>query len=1204
VSIVVQCPHCETKFNLQPEMIGRSMRCPNLDCRQTFIVKDTGRAVEPLPPEPAPPLPATTRRAEKPRAAAPAKPAVVEAEIVEAAVVAPPKVKEVVWSAGKDVPPPKGKGKKPVRAEVEEGDDTPPARRKKQKNRRPWLLIGMSVAVVLVLGFGVFYILRYQSKAEAALAAQAKQEYDSTSYAVAAKTYSELAEKYPDSEKAEEYRFFADLASLQVVARALAAGDNPEATIGRLKSFIQTHQKSPLAQHTSGYGRDIHEAGRKLGDDVVAHAAGRVEKFRTDRAKHAEELKLAEKAVATGRELLPLLEPFRGPDERPLDKVRDGLDDVERQVRREYARTAALAKAAAQLEKVSDAMIQAAETDLAATGFLDDPDAQALIATAKGRLREMVKFEAMEAAPRAAPTSASATVLFVTPVGPTRRAPPTAGAENVPPSVFLCVARGILYALDEETGTLLWAVRVGPDAADPPTVTRVELDGGPTDLALVASNAGEPALAAYVVKTGLARWYQPLPAPAAGPAVVVGGRAYVALRDPEGSVYEFDITSGTRKGRIRLGQPAGPGLVVRPGTGLLYAAADARRVFVIDAGAKDDGGAPVPPRCVQVIGTRHEAGTLRTPPVLIGPEGDAASERWMVLPQTDGKLRAFVLPPIQPPPADGSVPLESAATPDAELPLDGWVWFPPASDGERLALVTDRGEFRVFGVKQPSNFDKAVFPLPSPALPAPAAGTAVRGLVLPAEESAFWVLANGTVQKFRVANIPSRSLEVVVAGPAAPIGEPTQPPQLNNRRDAACLVVRSQTSAGCKAVLLNLATGELRWQRQLGVIPAAPPIPHEGVVVLAAEDGGLVAVPGTGATATGQTTVAPPAWVIGVPPENATGPTRVALSADGKSAFTVTPVVAKEEGKPVAQYVIRRVAGGRVVHEGVVAAPGAIAGAPVVLGESLLIPASDGFVHRHTAGTSRANPDTLTAGPPWAGGPRGADVECSITPTSDTAFLTNDGGKQLKAWTWPRTGSYSQGTGKWEMRDRPAGPGVVLPPLTAGDSPRLLIADVSGTVRLYAADRGGEHLKQWRPGGAHPPGKPSSPLVVQADTAGRLVVAFTVEDRSLVCLDPEKDGLMWAVRLGDEADATLVGAPQPAGAGRWLATDLGGRVTLYDAEGGKSPPLAIALPGAVPARAAGSVGGSGILAPLSDGSAVVLTPPAGPPAAPAPKPKE
>jgi len=42
-------------------------------------------------------------------------------------------------------------------------------------------------------------------------------------------------------------------------------------------------------------------------------------------------------------------------------------------------------------------------------------------------------------------------------------------------------------------------------------------------------------------------------------------------------------------------------------------------------------------------------------------------------------------------------------------------------------------------------------------------------------------------------------------------------------------------------------------------------------------------------------------------------------------------------------------------------------------------------------------------------------------------------------------------------------------------------------------------------------------------------VAYTVESKFLVCLDPDRDLPLWAVRTGEDADATLVGAPQPAG---------------------------------------------------------------------------
>ncbi len=94
-SIVVQCPHCKTRFNLQSEMNGKAMRCTNLECRNVFVV----RALEEKGP--------TYGRSPQPDHAAKVKPVVdavgVEAEVADAVVV-PPKVKEVVRSEDTDAP--------------------------------------------------------------------------------------------------------------------------------------------------------------------------------------------------------------------------------------------------------------------------------------------------------------------------------------------------------------------------------------------------------------------------------------------------------------------------------------------------------------------------------------------------------------------------------------------------------------------------------------------------------------------------------------------------------------------------------------------------------------------------------------------------------------------------------------------------------------------------------------------------------------------------------------------------------------------------------------------------------------------------------------------------------------------------------------------------------------------------------------------
>jgi len=1188
-------------------MVGKSMRCPNLDCRQVFTVKPQAREVEPPKSDPVPvpsprPLPPEPARGKKARP----QPAVVEAQIVDAAVVAPPKVNEVVWSEGADLPPISGQTPF-TQALLDETDDQPILRRKKKKGRGPVILIGMSIVIALLVGGAVIYIVQQQGRAEDKLNDQAKEEYKKGDYGAAAKIYEKLVADYPDGDRTPEYRFFAELSATQILIRSVTNRENPDAAVERLKKFLEAEKDSQFAKPKSGFGSDILEAGRKLGEDIAGHADDRVKAYRSDRSGKAGELERAEKAVATGQALLPQLEQFRAADDPPLDSIRNDLDAVEAAVKHERERMAAITKARSDLQHVSDANIQKVENDLAAGGFDSDDEARQLIADSKGKLLELVKYEPFPADPRSPPASSAATILFVSPVGPTRRAP-TAGVGDVTsPSVFLALARGLLYAIEEDGGTLLWALRVGADALYPPTVAQIDLATGPTDVAVVTSNVdGISAVAAYVVRTGAPLWYQPLELPdlqkpgrlisipAAGPSVVVGTRVFVPLRDETGTIFEFDLTTGTRRGRIRLCQPIGlNAIAVRPGTGLLYVAADARRVYVIDAGARDEDGNPLPLRCVQVIATGHLPGTVRTPPLVIGPEGDAPADRWMILSQAAGRtmvLRAFAVLPIQPPALDGKPPQELPAIPVVELPLDGWIWFPPFADGERLAVATDFGQFRLFGVTQFSSLDKPLFPYqgPSSALSAPPDGRAVRGVVFRAEEAAFWVVMNGNLQKFRLENIPSRGVEVTPVGRSVPVGEPTQPPQLNGRRDGACLVVRSLNSSGCKAVLINLRDGEFRWQRQLGIVPTTAPIPQANGVLLIAEDGGMVRLPATSGAKSGENIPATSEWVIAAPPENATGPTSVAFSADGKIVFAVTPVLTTENQKAIAKFIIRRVADGRLDHEGNITAPGGLAGSPAVVGGTLVLPMSDGFIYRYNPG-ELSNPDSLSAGPPWGGHRAHSEAICHITPLSATMFLTSDGGRKLTKWDWPGGDKWNQSGPIWELREPPAGAGLVLPPTASGNPTRFLVAGITGSVWMFHVDRAGQPLRRWQTGVGVPAGLPTSPLILRTGSSSRSNVVYTVDNKFLVCLDPDQDLPLWAARIGDDSSTFIVGSPQSASQGRWLATGLTGSVTVIEAATGRvESTLEIRLPGAIPAVAAVPLGERAIVATLSDGAAVVI----------------
>jgi outer membrane protein assembly factor BamB len=934
-----------------------------------------------------------------------------------------------------------------------------------------------------------------------------------------------------------------------------------------------------------------------------------VKKFIENRDKNAGELTRADDAIATGRTLIPLLDPFRGPDDPPL-KLEEMLKAVEQSVKRERDRTAAINRAKDQFADPTDAVIQHVESELAAANLSTDPEAMKLIADAKGRLRDLVKYEDDPAAPQPPPPTAAASLLFVTPLGKTKARESAPG--DPPPTVFLCVARGILYAFDDDNGSLLWATRVGPDVTDPPAVARVELAAGPTDLAVVTSNVGNaPALVWHDLHKGRVLWYQPLPAPAAGPAIVAGSRAFVPLRDAVGTVYEFDLATGARVGRIRIGQPvAERGAVLRPGTGLLYVAADARRIYLIDTGGKDDDGRRVDPRCVKVIATGHSPGTLRIPPLFIGPEGLEPAERWMLLAQAEGTghtlLRAFPVGEAPVPPAPGSTVPETLEVHAVALTVPGWVSFTPASDGERLAVISDTGAFRVFGVKQSGNSDRALFPYPAPPAP-PLPDKPIPGLVIPVEESTYWLIASGQLQKARLAIVPSRGQEIVFAGAPVPLGEPVHAAQLNARRDTACVVVRSLNSSGCRAVAFDLQTGEIRWQRQLGLVPAkmsggvrgelagnapsasteqfAAPIAQGDRFILVDEEGGIVAIPATSEVKAGETLTAPAAWVLAPAPLNSTGPTVVVPSADGKVVYTVTPI--NHDGP---KFLIRRVAEGKLAHEDEAIAPAALAGQPAVVGDELLIPTADGFVNRFVPGDGRVRPGSLLAGPSWLI-ERKPTAACSITPLSSTSFATSDGGKRLSRWDWPSGGKWNP-AGAWDLRDVVTAPGVVVPPAEPGGPPRLIVAEASGTVWLFAADKAGPALRHWKPGetSAIPSGKPSSGLAAQASDTAHTVVVYAVAGKVAAAVgpDPDRKDALWAARTGEDATSALVGAPQPAGANRWVITDLAGRVVVLDGTTGE--PLArqtVGLPGAVPAAASG-VAGNVALTPLSDGSAVVI----------------
>jgi hypothetical protein len=293
--------------------------------------------------------------------------------------------------------------------------------------------------------------------------------------------------------------------------------------------------------------------------------------------------------------------------------------------------------------------------------------------------------------------------------------------------------------------------------------------------------------------------------------------------------------------------------------------------------------------------------------------------------------------------------------------------------------------------------------------------------------------------------------------------------------------------------------------------------------------------------------------------------------------------------------VVRKLVGGKAERRGRTRAEAVPAGSPVLLGENVVFPAANGFVYRVQWGEpdlknpQKSDPVSLLRGPRWRPEGRNPNSPCFLVPLGPDRLAVSDGDRTLTVWLWPAGGAEQLGGESWTLPNS-----IAVPPLllvgSDTSSPRLVMADVTGMVSLFAADRGGEPIRRWRPDGKDmPTGKPTSGFAMQPGPFGGLSVAYVVDGRHVVTLDPDADKGQWGIRGEDKPERVIVGTPQPAGQGAWLVTDLGGRIVrLNQANGQWTVVGRVGLPGVVPVAAGVPVEPFGVIVPLSDGSAAIV----------------
>ena len=1028
-----------------------------------------------------------------------------------------------------------------------------------------WVVLAMLLVIGGIGGWLVFVGGPEGLTLERDTAATAKKDFEAggaDGYKRAQKAYEVLVASFPNSPDLPRYKFYAELSRLLADAHGVVF--DPEEIMNRFRRFLGDWQKGDTGLALLEEAKDrlphvLERAIQKRLSDQMKQMA--------EKTPNAADLQAAEAAIKQVIEWIKdnqrVWEEGQVPqlvtdDLGKLGQIVKGERD--RQGYIEYLRRIVKPKLDDVDREEREARQRGYERDKDVRGELDRIRRSALPSVVYERRGVKIPAAVAEAIP-------SGLVL------------PRVGTWSEPlPSgqgVAFALARGVLYALAENDGRLLWATRVGIDTAHLPV--RVAATETNPDLVLVL-NSQTNTLTARTLLDGAPLWQLNLRAPCLGRPLLVerdipqtaGGtrpsrRVYVATVD--GRVQEIEIGTGTLLGEFNCGQDLRllVGGTREPETGLLYFPADRNFVFVFDVAAD-------PPQCVNVLRTGHPSGSLRSAPILVSsglPTEPNASPgpRFLILSQAADldrmKLRVWELPANL---------ANFNEKPLAEQELPGWSWFEPFCDGEKIAIATDAGVLGLYGILQKGNRDEpALFPLLGKEHKeislSPERTTIGRSQVIQATENDFWVLARTEAQHWRV-GIDRRPPGLRI-GPKWPrpvaLGSPLHAGQTDATGKTLYAVTQSLASSTCLASAIDAATGEVRWQRQLGLVAGADPVVVNGQVIALDRAGSLFAFdPIQLPHRAGEEWQFVQERQVAGPPEAGDGGATQLLRAPDA-------VLAVSSGGD--RLTVRRYTPGKKPGEGAVqemSFPGALAGAPVLGGNALVYPAADGTLHRQplSAKSSRAD-----RGQQWRDA-AGADADARgyVVALGENDFLCTDGSNGLHRIHWPAGPIWQKKELKLPALERIIAAPVVIP-ASEGKPLQVCVADRSGTLTLLQ----GEFLQKarsWKLPGSVTTG----PFL-----AGKHI-GVVVDRRTLVWIDPNAEQPVW--EYTDLRREPIVGQPQRSG-DRVLLAHLNGNLVSLDAEKGEMQGRGFNA-GIAPAAAPAVFGADRVLLPLTDGTVLVL----------------
>ncbi len=509
------------------------------------------------------------------------------------------------------------------------------------------LIIGSAVALVVLIGLGIYLYVWYYGRTSEALFDQAQQAMNEGRSVYARKLFERFLEEYPDHELANQALIYRELCDVQAAQNE----GNPQEALRELVDLFERTSKLP----------EFSDMAAEVADTAVRVA-----------------LQLAEAAQTTGRrsdyeqarEAFNVLRERVPEDKQPEEQIQQleqALAAAERAVikKERYDNTIATMEQALKDRDTERAYRARDELVVLYPDFQADEKLQELLKQGQQLDLDRCRWETVQLTPVREDRQQPAGVIAATPV---------AGAGQGPSGVGYQLAQGILYAVSTRDGKPLWRRSLGPDARHLP----VELPSSVGARIAVLAPAHRE-LAVLDATSGKLQWRIVFDEPLDAPPIVHRDKLYLVTR--AGNLYRIDPGTGRVEGRLSFGDQE---LTVPPVPSVsgrhLYVVGEHSNVYIV----------AVTPRQLEAVGIfylGHLKKTVHAAPLRMG--------RYLIVCENrqprDCVLRVLL----------------AAADERAfeELPQDlrlpGWVLSTPASYGNLIYVATDRDTVYLFSAGAP-----------------------------------------------------------------------------------------------------------------------------------------------------------------------------------------------------------------------------------------------------------------------------------------------------------------------------------------------------------------------------------------------------------------------------------------------------------------------------------------------------------------------